>query len=141
VTRAAISIALLIMLVAACASPASLNKMNAWIATHVTIQHVDVAGRSCGQLLDGNIIQLDPSCGDVPWYFWHEVGHALDEQVWNYVRGDQKPGVEQTAQCVAEVVLGYSPNYSPADRADGYWDCPPDQVERTRQDMIAAGVW
>jgi hypothetical protein len=141
VTRIVLAI-VVVFAVASCASPAQLYKMNAWLATHTTVQHVDVFGRSCGQLVNNTIIQLDPGCEQIPWYYWHEVGHAVDVQVFGRMRGPNNTvGNEQTAQCVAEVVLGYSPGYAPEDVANGYWDCPDYDVDHTRAVMEAAGIW
>lgn len=139
--RTAATILIALIMVAACAHPDNYSRINSWISTHTTVEHVEVAGRSCGQLLDGHIIQLDPSCGDVPWYYWHEVGHALDAQIFNHPWGDIDVNNEKLAQCVAEVVLGYSPRYSPDDVAKGYWDCPDPYLSQVRNLMIVAGVW
>lgn len=119
--------------------------MNSWISTHVTVIHLpDIPGISCGGYsASAHTIYLDDSChGDTVWYYWHEIGHAVDHMVLLFPRGPVEPGVEQTAQCVAEAVLGRGgPDYSAEQIAKGYWNCPDADVIATKNAMIAAGIW
>lgn len=73
------------------------------------------------------------------WVHFHELGHAVDIAL-AFPQGGNLVGFERGAQCVAEVVLGWSLQPPNGDTA-GYWDCPDGQVDRTRILMEAIGAF
>lgn len=132
---------------AACAPPPpGKARLDLWLLQHVTVVHeeLDVCARyraAFKQIVqdDACLAPFSPEVREFLYY--HEAGHAVDHQLWGFMRGSYGVGTEQIAQCVAEVVTGISPPYSPEQVAMGYWDCTPDQVEYFRQKMIQGGVW
>lgn len=141
-------LALAVLAAAACAPPPpGKGRLDLWLVSHVTVAHEDLVGDCAQYRAAFKQIVLDDACiAPFPpevreFLYYHEAGHAVDHQLWNFMRGPIGVGTEQIAQCVAEVALGYSIVYTSEQVDLGYWDCPPDQVEYFRQKMIEGGVW
>lgn len=77
------------------------------------------------------------SLGDNTFWSNHEYGHIVYRDL-GYFWGSDNINQERGANCVAEVLTNRGPNF--IRNAEGYWDCPAQEVINTRRRMYDAGM-